>query len=349
MKDWVDFKTVKSTVSMEVVLNHYQISLRQVNANYLRGKCPLPSHSGDNENSFGVNTQKNAWACHAASCVSGREGRKGGNVLDFVAVMENCSIRDAALKLQNWFNVEASNERPSDYVPSRDRKKNGKKLVAEKKNEVTSDESNSEPDAETDTEPVNQPLEFTLKSVDSSHPYLKKRGIKPETAEHFNVGHFFGKGSMNNRLVIPIHNEQGELIAYAGRAIDNTEPKYKLPTGFKKSLALFNLHRVDGKSKEVIVVEGYFDCLKVHQAGFPNVISLMGSALSDQQEKLLLENFTHIVIMLDGDQGGRSAATDIASRLMHKVFVRVVDVPADKQPDQLSSEELHQLLNFLKD
>ena len=60
----------------------------------------------------------------------------------------------------------------------------------------------------------------------------------------FGIGYFPGKGSMSGRVVIPIHNERGELVAYAGRAIDQTEPKYKLPAGFKKSAVLFNLHRV---------------------------------------------------------------------------------------------------------
>lgn len=91
---------------------------------------------------------------------------------------------------------------------------------------------------------VNKPLTFQLKSVDCSHPYLSERGITKETAEYFGVGFFPGKGSMNGRIVIPIHNQHGKLVAYAGRAIDGSEPRYKLPAGFHKSLELFNLHRV---------------------------------------------------------------------------------------------------------
>ncbi len=165
--DWVDFKSVKSAVSMEMVLDYYGIEIRKVNQSSWRGKCPLPTHTGDSGNSFSMNSDKNAWACHVASCVKARDGRKGGNVLDFVAVMEGCTIRDAALKLQNWFSVEASKERPADYVPSRDRKKSGsKKLVREKKDEPVEDSTS---DVEDDVQEVNQPLEFTLKSIDSSH------------------------------------------------------------------------------------------------------------------------------------------------------------------------------------
>ncbi len=108
----------------------------------------------------------------------------------------------------------------------------------------------------------NKPLTFQLKGIDHAHPYLAERGISKETAEMFGVGHFAGKGSMHGRIVIPIHNESGELVAYAGRSIDDSEPRYKLPAGFHKSLELFNLHRAAGESnpeREVVVVEGFFD------------------------------------------------------------------------------------------
>ena len=109
---------------------------------------------------------------------------------------------------------------------------------------------------------------------------------------------------MNGRIVIPIHNDRGELIAYAGRSIDGAEPKYKLPPGFKKSEALFNLHRVLQKEKGtdlVIVVEGFFDVMTVCQASFADVVALMGSSISEAQETLLSQ-FKHVVFFLDGDQ-----------------------------------------------
>src|SRR5262249_18316657 len=136
-------------------------------------------------------------------------------------------------------------------------------------------------------EEINKPLSFKLKDVDPNHSYLKDRGFEIETLKHFEVGFFPGRGMMSGRVVIPIRNERGELIAYAGRSIDGTEPKYKLPPGFKKSEVLFNLNDVPfPKIKRVIVVEGFFDCMKVHQAGWENVVALMGSSLSEAQEKV---------------------------------------------------------------
>lgn len=108
----------------------------------------------------------------------------------------------------------------------------------------------------------------------------------------------------------------GKLVAYAGRAVDGRPPKYKLPAGFRKALELFNLQRaVTTGGNTVIVVEGYFDCMRVHKAGFPKVVALMGCSLSPAQESGLLHHFERIVLMLDGDAAGQAASEAIAARL----------------------------------
>jgi DNA primase len=93
----------------------------------------------------------------------------------------------------------------------------------------------------------------------------------------------------------------------------------------------------------VIVVEGFFDCMKVFQAGLSNVVGLMGSSMSDAQEKFLCQ-FMRVIVLLDGDDAGRAGAQAIALRLLHRTFVKVVDLPDGKQPDQLSSDELKHIL-----
>ena len=104
---WVDYRAVKAAISMETVLANYGIRLQaRLDSEHLRGRCPLPAHtSKSSRQSFIVNVQKNAWACHSDSCVAARGGRIGGNVLDFVSAIENCSVREAALKLQDSFIV----------------------------------------------------------------------------------------------------------------------------------------------------------------------------------------------------------------------------------------------------
>jgi DNA primase len=103
------------------------------------------------------------------------------------------------------------------------------------------------------------------------------------------VGFYAGSGLLSGRVAIPIANARGQTVAYAGRALDGSLPKYKLPAGFRKAWELFNLHRAASTgSQSVIVVEGYFDCLRVHREGLLWVVALMGSSLSAEQEKALL-------------------------------------------------------------
>jgi len=338
--DWVSFDEIKKVVTLQMAIEHYGIQLRNVNATTLRGKCPLPSHGSEkSKESFTVTLTKGvggAWACQSQSCIKAR-GRVGGNVLDFVAAMEKCSVRDAAIKLQMWFLVPAAGN-GSGTVGKEPRansfagKEPEPELVSRKETDGAG-ESDS-----------NKPLTFNLQNIDRAHPYLKERGVSVETAEKFGVGFFPGKGSMHDRIVIPIHNPRGELVAYAGRAIDGSEPRYKFPAGFHKSKELYNLHRVR-EEVSVVLVEGFFDCMKVTQAGFP-CVALMGSTISNAQEEIIRQHFAHVVVMLDGDEAGRGASEGIADRLRRAIFqVDVISLPDGGQPDQLSTDELHQLLS----
>jgi DNA primase len=114
---------------------------------------------------------------------------------------------------------------------------------------------------------------------------------------------------------------------------------------FRKSLELFNLHRaLRSGARQVVVVEGFFDCMNLHQAGFPEVVALMGSVLSGAQQKSLLDHFGELVLMMDGDETGRRAGRRIAAQLGDRIPLRVVEVPAGRQPDQLNVTEIRRLL-----
>ena len=153
-----------------------------------------------------------------------------------------------------------------------------------------------------------------------------------------------GAGFLAGRCVIPIRDEEGRLVAYAGRAVNGQEPKYRFPAGFRKSQVLFNLDRaMQTCGRNVIVVEGFFDAMKVHQAGHP-VVALMGSSFSQRQSELLLSHFAGVKLMLDGDETGRRAAEVIAELLGPKASVRKVELPNRVQPDQLSSAEINVLV-----
>ena len=156
---------------------------------------------------------------------------------------------------------------------------------------------------------------------------------------------YHGAGFLTGRCVIPIRDEKSRLVAYAGRAVNGEEPKYRFPAGFRKSQVLFNLDRaMRTASCNVIVVEGFFDALKVHQAGHPAVVALMGSSFSQRQSELLLSRFASVTLTLDGDQPGRRAAEVMAELLRPKVRVHQVELPNRVQPDQLSAAEINVLV-----
>jgi len=239
----------------------------------------------------------------------------GGDVIDLVAIMERCRLREAGLRLQDWFSVRTSHPTPMRVLAM----------------------------APSAAEP-NRPLGFVLQWIDPRHPYLTQRGISQATAQMFGVGMYYGNGFLAGRCVIPIRDEKRQLVAYVGRAVNGEEPKYRFPAGFRKSQVLFNLDRaMQTGGRNVIVVEGFFDALKVHQAGHP-VVALMGASFSQRQSDLLLSHFASITLMLDGDEPGRRAAEFIAQRLMPRVPVNKVELPDHIQPDQLSSAEIHVLV-----
>lgn len=308
-----DFKSLKQRIPIDHVLARYGVRLRSVGPHTLYGTCPLPTHTSRNSRqSFSVNLSLQVWSCHSASCIAARGGRIGGHVIDLVAIMERCGLREAGLRLQDWFNVRAPHPEPVRRV-----------MVSSA--------------AET-----NRPLGFTLQGIDTRHPYLAQRGISPATARLFGVGMYHGDGFLAGRCVIPIRDEKSRLVAYVGRAVNREEPKYRFPAGFRKSQVLFNLDRaMQTGDRNVIVVEGFFDALKVHQAGHSAVVALMGSSFSQRQSDLLLSHFASATLMLDGDEPGRRAAQFIVQLLTAKLPIAKVDLPNQIQPDQLSSAEIN--------
>jgi DNA primase len=311
-RGWVSYEAVKAAVSMRAVIEDWGVAgLRSTGRHQYRGRCPI--HGGQGEDAFHVNLERNIFHCFACQA--------GGNVLDLVAALDQCSVREAALRLQQRWLHEPS---PEVHTVRR----SPGQLVTEKRE-------------------CNRRLPFTLAGLDSTHPYLVGRGVTQATAASFGIGYYAGPGLLNRRLVIPIHDEAGTLVAYCGRALEPVGPRYRFPAGFVKSAVLFNFHRARAAGgDELIVVEGFFDCLRVHQAGLPAVAALMGVALSATQQDLLLRRFGRIALMLDGDATGRAASSRIAARLRPYCAVREVLLPPDCQPDELSETEIRRKLSL---
>ena len=151
--------------------------------------------------------------------------------------------------------------------------------------------------------------------------------------------------AMRNRVIFPIRNEAGELIAFAARRLtDNNseEPKYintSTANGYKKSENLYALHRakeaIAGKGF-VFVVEGYKDAIAMHAAGFSNTVALCGTALTTGQIALLKKYTSRICLLLDGDKPGREAARKISLSLNpYSMEVQTIFLPEGEDPDSL--------------
>jgi DNA primase len=171
----------------------------------------------------------------------------------------------------------------------------------------------------------NKPLKFRLDKLERSHPYLAERGLTLETIVDFGVG-YCAKGMMAERIAIPINNPEGNVVAYAGRfpgePAEGT-PKYKLPQGFRKSLELYNIDRASKKPGPLVIVEGFFGCMKLHQFGYRKVVALMGSTMSAAQEELIkrhTDRNSQVIVMLDEDEAGKAGRDDIAVRLAKFCF-----------------------------
>jgi len=317
--EWVNFKDIKEKVSIEDLLSHYNLleGLRR-KGNELIGYCPIHDKNHYNKNSFSVNTEKNIWHCFSCDA--------GGNILDFVAFMENVDIRQAALLIKKWFRIDSQKD----------------EKMAKKEREGKKEEVNEE---------MNKPLTFKLKNLDYDHPYLKERGIKKETIKEFGLG-YCKRGILKGRIAIPIHNEKGELVAYAGRYPGDPpeeESKYIFPSNFKKSCVIFNLNRVkdNDKGKELILVEGFFDVFNLWQAGVKNAVALMGTSLSKEQEELILRYLGkggRITLIFDSDEAGRKSVKEVIEKLIEKVYIKVIRLKEGIDLDKLSKKEINNLL-----
>ena len=108
----------------------------------------------------------------------------------------------------------------------------------------------------------------------------------------------------------------GIAIGVVGRSIEGKS--FKNSTNLPKSKTLFNIHRAKKIGDHVIIVESSFDAIRVHQAGFPNVVATLGGFLSTEQHNLLNRHFNKITIMTDADGPGRDLGSSIASKLNNK-------------------------------
>ncbi|MEQ8653042.1 MAG: CHC2 zinc finger domain-containing protein [Kiloniellales bacterium] len=179
----------------------------------------------------------------------------GGDVISLVAHVQGIGMKEAA----QWIAGAGSPERgaSSGHIPN-ERKGNEERRLL-------------------------KPLNY----LEPAHDGLKGLGIAPETLEHFGAG-YAPKGIMRGRLAIPIHDPDGQLVAYCGHAVgEDQEPKLIFPNGFNPALYLFNGQRIG--EGELILTRSVLSPMKAFEAGIENVIAVLTETVSADQLNLIAD------------------------------------------------------------
>src|ERR1039458_10161397 len=173
---FVDFKAVKAALTMEKVLEHYGLLDRfKRSGDSLNGPCPI--HKGSNPTQFRVSISKNIWNCFS-------ECKHGGNVLDFIARMENASIHAAALKAIEWFSLD-----PETMSPEKPQKDDHPDLAQKAADGAPPKPAPQKPTPVQEKTTHNQPLKFRLEKLEREHAYFTDRELTLETIISFGVGY----------------------------------------------------------------------------------------------------------------------------------------------------------------
>ncbi len=174
--------------------------------------------------------------------------------------------------------------------------------------------------------------------------HMKRLGFKEE---ELIVGFLCGKSQktgkaydyFRNRVIFPIINTSGDIIGFGGRVMDDSKPKYLNSSdtpGFKKSKNLFALNYAKNHcSERLILCEGYMDVIALHAAGFPNAVATLGTALTQEQARLMAKHTKQVIISYDSDEAGQ-AATRKAVRILSEVGldVKIIRMEGAKDPDE---------------
>lgn len=229
---------------------------------------------------------------------------------------------------------------------------------------------------------------MTTKMGEEARNYLYKRGLTDDVLKHFMIGlapaersylyqrladdyserdlldsglfylsednQFFD--TFHNRIIFPLSNDQGKVIAFSGRVWQETDAqtaKYKNSRAtaiFNKSYELYHLERVkkgSGKAPEVYLMEGFMDVIAAYRAGIENAVASMGTALTKEHVEHLKRFTQKVIISYDGDKAGQDATAKALNELGN-VSVQVVQIPDSMDPDEYlqknSPEDLAYLL-----
>jgi len=336
----LDLVAIRNNTPFMDVLDHYDLTPEKPGTKQVKINCPFHE---DATPSCSINIERGIFKCFGCN--------ESGNVLDFIANMEgitdNQAYKAAVIALDIIGEDPAAYQKPqSGRTAPKDKKKATVRKSAGKPPQPAA-QTASEDEKSATRKTANPVIDVSL-VLNHEHPFLEDRGVTPEVAETFGIGHC-RTGIMKNRIAVPIHNPAGELVAFTGRWADETnrpktEPRYKLPKGFEKSLELFNLHRAATMNKSyVVVVEGIWSVIRLHLAGIPTV-ALLGTDVSDAQAACLNDaGFKYALLILDGDDAGRKANAAAVHTLSQSLYVKTLVLPEGTKPDTMDESMVDRL------
>ena len=333
---------------VEVVSSYLPLKRSGVNH---QGLCPFHQEKSP---SFNVNSARQIFHCFGCGV--------GGNVFSFLMRMEGLSFPDAVRRLGEKVGVEVEEEAVSpEEVRRRDERERILRI-----NEVAGE--------------FYQQLLLTDEEGAPGRRYLRQRGYESEIVRTFQLGfapggweslakHLAGKSFSSedsqkaglvrpgkqergdydlfrNRLLFPIHDLQGRMVAFGGRVLDDSLPKYinsPETAVYHKGQTLYGLYQARDAMRhngEALVVEGYFDVLALHRAGFSGAVATCGTALTADHARLLKRYADKILLIFDEDAAGRQATFRAMDALVPAgLSVSVVTMPVGEDPDSLLKEK----------
>ena len=320
------------------VISQY-VHLKRSGRNFFR-LCPFHNEKSP---SFSVSPDKQIFHCFGCGV--------GGNVFSFITQIEGINFVEAVQMLAERANIQLPTLQDNG-----DSQREELKAKVYKVNEFT---------AEFYHQNLYKP------QAKMAQEYVKKRQLSNETLKSFKIG-FSGKfdelyqelkkqgfgereilesGLVNknergqyidryrNRLMFPICDARGKVIAFGGRVLDDSKPKYiNSPENvvYSKGRNLFGLNVAKkGDLKRILIVEGYMDVISLHQRGITNVVAPLGTALTEQQGWLLRKNSEQIILSFDSDEAGLKAklrALDILQNM--GCDLRILQMEGAKDPDE---------------
>ena len=330
---------IRSSNDIVDVISQYVI-LKRSGRNFF-GLCPFHKEKSP---SFSVSPDKQIFHCFGCGV--------GGNVIHFVSKIENLDFRETMELLANRANIQL----PTLQSSFQDNKRAMLKAKVYEINEIAAKfyhENLYKPTSKEAQGYIKKRKldNRTLKSFligysgtfDELYRVLKQKGYTEEEILASSMvlknenGRFVDR--FRRRLMIPIQDANGKFIAFGGRVLDDSKPKYiNSPENivYSKGRNLFGLNVAKkGDTKKIIIVEGYMDAISLYQRGITNVVASLGTALTEQQGRLLRKNSEQIIIGYDADGAGQAATLRGLEILQNMgCDIRILQIYGAKDPDE---------------